>query len=134
MNAEKGPAIQVTGGTHEGKKGWLNASANATPKQIAVILVDSNGHEFATRISKTNYDFVDPNAKPPASYEEAALEQHPKMKKKMDALCRELARLDIQSPDNMIDIFASTLNRKITEQVEMGEDAMWKGVDYNADE
>jgi hypothetical protein len=123
----KGQGIYVTRGTYLGKKGWIDIAAGKKPKKIDVILVGDDDGEFTACIFKTSI-CLDVE---PASYEEAALQQHPMVKNKMDDLCKKMAQLDIQSLETMVGIFSATLESKIKEQNDLGEEADWKSVDFD---
>ena len=124
---QKGSTICVTRGTYRGKKGWIDIAAGEKPKMIDVILDDGTNGEIMVCIRKTSIRLL----VEPTSYEEAALQQHPKVKNKMDDVCKMMAELDIQSLERMVGIFTATLVAKMKEQNDAGDMAEWKAVDFD---
>ena len=104
---------------------------------VCVILREASGEDFSTRLSKSSVE-LDSAMKPePTSYEEAALQQHPKIEWKLEALCKDLALLNLRGDKsiiNMTNIFRKILIKKLQEQNDLGEDAMWKHVNYESDD
>ena len=91
----KGKAIRFARGTYEGLEGWLD-KANKTSKesgQVWVIVNDTQyEEEVHTRVLKTS--IRKPRSKP-STWAEAAIQQHPRLNKKINELAYLLASFKV---------------------------------------
>ena len=131
-----GNPIRVVGGVYIGKTGWYDTEGNNTAKMVAVIIhkVKNSKGAVVNRATRISRKSVTAFARPqPASYAQAALQQHPKIEQLMVKLCRDLAMCEVgHEDDNIHTIFAAHLKKAVAEQHEKGSDALWKQVTYPA--
>lgn len=93
--------IEIIRGSYSGKNAWIDPEKKHSPKMAYVVIQMDDGSYKNTRLRKTSIEMK--KAAPPATYEEAAV-QHPKIKPLLEDLTRELAKCNITSYSNLMDI------------------------------
>ena len=88
--SQKGEPIRFVAGTYNGKRGWIDISRAATAKMFPVIVDMGEGVEKITAVRKTSVQ-KQSERKEPSSFEEAILDQQPKVKHAMKRLVTKLA-------------------------------------------
>jgi hypothetical protein len=134
MADRRGDAIGFIAGCYIGYTGWTDKSKDQTPAMIPVIVhgfkkANGNTVDKATRVRKTSVAFGAPAV--PTNFEEATLQQHPKIEDVMVKLCRQLAKCGIYHESNVIrDIFSAKLRDEVARQVALGSNAEWKKAEF----
>ena len=128
----KGEAIRFIGGKYLGYKGFFNLSDDTTRAYYPVIVsnwqkADGTMYDKVTRVQKDHVKArKDDN---PKSRAEAILQQHPKIEKQMNDLCRMLAQCDLNPNSKTIyKIFASKMKAASAKQREKGSGALYRKV------
>jgi hypothetical protein len=131
--SEKGPELRLTRGSYKGKTAWVDPYKKPTKEYIYVIILEDDlVTEFTTRVKRTS---VGKPLSPPESYEEAALQQHPKILNKMDDLAKELAMCSIQAGNhNIHNIFEAMIVAHVKKQDDDNENAKYKKVIFKKKE
>lgn len=123
-------------GTHKGKFGWVNKEKGETKKQIYVIVEEAD-KEVLTRVNKASIQVVPTTEEEPDSFEEAILQQVPKINELMTNLAVELAKVKgvsyRRSHGKLCELFGEKLLAAELMQSTLGRDATWRFVEYDED-
>lgn len=111
---ERGDPIEIIGGEYEGRSGWIDKAREQTDCMTYVIVKFEDGEvtDYPIRIYTAN---VSKNPKPPKTYLEHGLKQHPDLTKLMRKLCKGLAELDLdpKAKDEAVALFSKKLDSAI---------------------
>jgi hypothetical protein len=112
-----------------GCTGWLDIANGVTELMLYVIVTTDEG-EIPTRIAKSSV--IDD--RPPGTYVEAALQQHPAIFSNIVKLCKQLAecRLDGSDEDELGIMFATQLSEAV--QKNKGRRARFREVKWDVDD
>jgi hypothetical protein len=114
--SEKGQELRLIRGSYKGKTAWVNPRKRPTKKRIYVIILMDDSMEKETFVSPSS---VDRPLSPPKSYEEALLQQHPKITANMEDLAKQLAMCNIQAGNqNMHVIFDEMIGKYFKNQLD----------------
>jgi hypothetical protein len=130
----RGDEIRFVKGAYAGKLGWIDKSRMKKYKKSQfwpVIVSLDDGEEKRTRTIKSSVRYrVD---KEPATYEEAIMQQHPDIEKKMIELAAMFAQCDVQDLKEAARIFREELTQAQAYQVALPRDkARWRTVEYDS--
>jgi hypothetical protein len=129
-NADKGDPIRFVKGSYAGLTGWINkARKKKRNGYINVIVLLEDGTEKKTHVRKGSSR--EPQSSP-SSYEEAILQQHPDIEKKMTELASMFAACNVMDDQKAAALFFFELGRAKTEQQELRGKARWRQVTYQA--
>ena len=129
----RGEPIRFIGGTFVGSKGWLNTQRSATKCMLPVIIDMGEGAVKYTLVSKESVA-LESTIKPPRCVEEAILQQHLDLEKKLNHLVKQFAQCGLQSPDQMTALFKLRLQRAIDKQRNKGSKAWFRPVVFDSDQ
>lgn len=126
--SEKGQQLRLVRGKYKGKTAWENPRKKATKEIIYVKIRMDAFTEIETFVHRTS---VGEPLSPPKSYEEAALQQHPKISTTMEDLAKQLAMCNIREGNkNIHHILDNTIAKYMKMQLDDPEKALWKNVHY----
>ena len=134
----KGEAIRFVGGKYIGYNGFFNLSGDTTKCYYPVIVTNykkSDGTVY-DKVTKVAKDSVRASSEfsVPKSRAEAILNQHPKIEKQMNDLCRMLAQCELNpSLKSIQKLFAKKLRAAAEKQQAKGSSALYRKVAYNHD-
>ena len=126
----KGDSIRIKTEKYKECDAWKDTWKTTTSKMIYVIVETEQGL-ISTRLNK---DSIGSAFGIPASYEEAALQQHPDVDRKLDDLVKQLAMFDIDSSGDIMRIFAGRLDEAAAKHVAKGSNAPIRRVLWDASE
>ena len=89
LDQRKGERIRFMRGTYKGQFGWKDTKEGETKKQVYVILEDGK----TTRVNKTSVQTLPDVDNEPDTFEEAILQQVPKVNELMTELALELSKI-----------------------------------------
>ena len=127
LELRKGNPCRILSKKYKECNAWYDKGRNNTKCKMAVIIEYAQGRLKSSLINDENVEEVYGE---PASYEEAAMQQHPDIDLKFDSLCTLLAQCNIQSGESIKAIFETKLNRANIIQQSKGNKAVWRCVDH----
>ena len=135
----KGEPIRFIGGKYIGYKGYFNLSGDTTNDYYPVIVLNYKKASgvVVDKVTKVRKDSVKSAGEDsaPKSRAEAILQQHPRIEKQMNDLCRMLAQCELNPNSKSIQkIFASKMKAASEKQLTKGSSALYKRVVYDTDE
>ena len=131
--AEKGDEIRFIRGSYEGFIGWINKSKKTKKKKSSrrfVIVLLDDGTEKQTWVKKNSYR---KRHSDPASYEEAALQQHSDMELTMIKLAEMFAEIGTSNFQEVVRLFYIELEIAYKNQKELGNKARFRNVEFDHD-
>jgi hypothetical protein len=129
---EKGHQVRLIGGKYKGMTAWANPHKEPTKFCIHVIILLDDSTEYKTFLNRKS---VGKPLSPPESYEDAALQQHPKVMKLMEDLAKQLAMCGIRAESqNIHNIFEKKIVKYAKIQNDDNENVLWKKVDWDEDD
>jgi hypothetical protein len=137
MAGVKGKEIEIFAGKYIGYKAWINTSKKSTMKTCHIIYEDTDGSLKNTFIYKKSFKEKSNYSRTLVvnSFEQACLQQHPKVDFMIDRLCTEIAMFDISSESTafFMKYFGGKLDQAIEKQHQLGTNALFRRVEYNWD-
>lgn len=123
----KGQPVTFVRGKYEGCHGWKDASKKQPPKMTYVI-VATDGSELPTRVRNTS---LGPPPAPPATYEEAALQQLPEIANHLRQAAALLAKCGVEDWSAVAGIMEAIGQQEEAKLKSLGPRARYFAVDYN---
>lgn len=123
-----GEEVRALGGSYTKFRVYHDLTRPETQHYKYCIVVNRHGQHFRRRIKHEN---LRPMAREPQSYAEAVMEQCPKAKEGMHALCKILAMCDVNGQgetSDIIRIFGEALLAAHKMQLSLGLAANWKRI------
>lgn len=134
MEEDKGKTIRFVKGVYAGCTGWLNKSRKkkkGSPFRSVIVHVEDDeddlGFDKYTRVKDNSYR---PSHKAPASFEEAALQQHPDLELTMIRFAEMLAECGITDPGQIGHLFAIEFARAVKYQHSLKSKARYRSTIY----
>ena len=131
----KGAKIRIVGGTYRGKRGFLDKKKGRTEFfTYVIIVIKPNEEEIATRLHHESIRVGE--EAPPASYEEAVLQQHCDIEELLRDLTRRLSQCEGISSEGEAghrigNLFLNYLTVAVQRQSNLRVDkARWRRVRY----
>ena len=127
----KGDAIRFIRGDYEGLTGWMDKDKKKKKKGVCHCVIVDLGDDESNQLKKakalpTSFRKV---FEAPTCYEEAAIQQHPKLEKKMAELAEMWAQFHVRDEKKIIELFGKELAAARKNQKKKGPAANHKCVD-----
>ena len=129
----KGGQVKVIRGSREGKKGWYDVSKRSRPAQSDhLILLNRDGTEDICTLCKLSIEAILlHNPPPPASFQEAMLQQHPNIERMMNKLATALAKFEgLENTQELGQLFLVKVREAQIKQAELGCNELWRHVHW----
>ena len=127
MPPTKGAEIRFVRGTYAGHEGWLDTSKVVKSGRYCAVIVNLDGEEKATRVSKSS---VRNPFQELTTFEEAAIQQYPEIQITMIRLAQMMAECNVENDTESLRLFQIELKVAHDHQEALGNKAQYRHVDF----